>query len=178
LLIAVLVAANCSALRAEELDLCYNWGCAASARVSLSERDLSALEKLFVDAFDPERERAAIALALGTMARVSGDQTPMGADRGGNREDGELNGRMDCIDHAANTKTYLHLLARRGWLKFHTVLDPVVRFRWLFAVHWAGRIEDRATGQDYAVDSWFYDNGEPPAVLRFEDWARGRGFNG
>jgi hypothetical protein len=48
---ALLLLANWSASSADELDICYNWGCAAQARVSLSEAHFGALERLFAEAF-------------------------------------------------------------------------------------------------------------------------------
>ena len=36
--------------------------------------------------------------------------------------------------------------------------------------HWTAVIKENRTGQRYAVDSWLYDKGENPAVVKVEDW--------
>ena len=172
-LIVLLFAAPCLAA-AEQLEICYNWGCAARATVTLADFQFDSLRRLFAEADDAGQERAAIALAIGLLQKFSGEQTPTRADRGGNSQDAEVNGRMDCIDHASNATSYLRLLERRGLLKFHIVLEPIVRSRWIFSAHWAARILDKTTGEFYAVDSWYFDNGQPAAVIQLEDWLKGR----
>ena len=64
-------------------------------------------------------------------------------------------------------------LAARGWLRFHDVLEPLMRRRYFFAEHWGARMRERATQQVYIVDSWFFDNGHPAAVFALEDWLAG-----
>jgi hypothetical protein len=49
-----------------------------------------------------------------------------------------------------------------------------MRTRFIIAVHWTARIRDRGTQQVYAVDSWYFDNGHPAAVLAIEDWFAGK----
>lgn len=157
----------------EVVTICYNWGCQAEARVVFDVNDLLRIQALFDGADTPELERASIRLAIGMMERIAGGQTPTRNDRGGNADDAEVDGRMDCIDHSRNTTTYLRLLERRGLLKFHQVLEPVARAPWLFDVHWAAHIRDLATGEDFVVDSWFFDNGQPAAVFTLREWKAG-----
>ena len=38
-------------------------------------------------------------------------------------------GSMDCIDHSTTTTRLLKMMARRGMLRFHHVLEPVERAR-------------------------------------------------
>ncbi len=157
----------------EEITICYNWGCHTQARVVFDVNDLLRIGALFDGADTPALERASIRLAVGMMARIAGEQTPTHNDRGGNLDDDGMDGRMDCIDHAHNTTAYLHLLERRGWLRFHQVLEPVRRAPWLVDVHWAARIQDREDGTEYVVDSWFFDNGQPAAIFTLPEWKRG-----
>jgi hypothetical protein len=163
---------------AEQLEICYNWGCAARATVTLSDFHFDLLQRLFAGVDDAGEERAAIAFAIGLLQELSGEQTPTWADRAGNSRDAEVDGRMDCIDHASNATTYLRLLERRALLRFHSVLEPIVRARWIFSVHWAARILDQTTGEAYAVDSWYFDNGRPAAVIQLDDWRKGRAPDG
>jgi DNA-binding MarR family transcriptional regulator len=87
---------------------------------------------------------------------------------------------MDCIDHATTTTRLLRLLEQRGLLRFHRVLEPARRLRvWVFP-HYAAQIEEMqrsGEGEEvssrFAVDSWFFDNGHPAAVMRLETWQKG-----
>lgn len=158
---------------AEEVTICYNYGCYAKAQVDYSEQQLGRIKQEFAAVDDAGAERQAIAVAVGRMYAIAGEQTPVWRDKGGNYADGGDSGRMDCIDHSTNTSAFLGLMQARGWLRFHEVLEPLMRRRFLFAEHWAARILERRTLEVYMVDSWFFDNGHPAAVLAVEEWLAG-----
>ncbi len=160
--------------RADEATLCYNYGCSATAQVSFSEAQLAPLQQALAAAGDAAAERAAISAVIGRMYAIAGEQTPVWRDKGGNFADAGEDGQMDCIDHSSNTYAFLSLLEVHGWLRFHQVLEPVRRTRFIVAVHWAARVRDKATQQAYAVDSWYVDNGRPALVIPVDDWYRGR----
>ncbi len=40
-------------------------------------------------------------------------------------------------------------------------------------LHWTAHIVDRTTQQEYAVDSWFYDNSQPAFIYPLQDWLKG-----
>ena len=163
---------------AEEVTICYNYGCHSRAQVSFSEGQLNGLNDLLAAAGDAAAERGAISIAIGRMYGIAGEQTPVWRDKGGNYADGGENGQMDCIDHSTNTSTFLGLLQSHGWLRFHEVLEPILRTPFFFAVHWAARIRDLGTQQAYVVDSWYFDNGHPAAVIPAEQWLAGRNPDG
>ncbi len=158
---------------AEEVTICYNYGCNARAPVNYGEQDLERLQRQLAAASDAKAEREAIALVIGRMYSIAGQQTPVWRDKGGNYADGGENGKMDCIDHSTNTTAFLRLLQARGWLRFHEVLEPLMRRRFFVADHWSARIRERETQEVYVVDSWFFDNGRPAAVMPVEDWLDG-----
>ena len=158
---------------AEEITICYNYGCYARAPVNYGEKDLEPLHGQLAAAADATGEREAIAVVIGRMYAIAGTQTPVWRDRGGNYADGGESGKMDCIDHSTNTTAFLRLLQARGWLRFHEVLEPLLRRRFFFADHWAALIRERETKKDYIVDSWYFDNGRPAAVFTLEDWLGG-----
>jgi hypothetical protein len=163
---------------ADEVTICYNYGCYARARVGFSEAQLADLRQLFAPAGDAAAERAVISLAIGRMYAIAGEQTPVWRDKGHNYADGGVDGQMDCIDHSANTSAFLQLLQARAWLRYHEVLEPVRRVRFLVAEHWAARIRERETQQAYVVDSWYFDIGRPAAVLTVEEWRAGKTLDG
>jgi len=160
--------------RADEVSLCYNYGCYAKAQVNFSEAQLAGLQQQLAAAGDAVSERSAISAVIGRMYAIAGEQTPVWRDKGGNFADRGEDGQMDCIDHSSNTYTFLSLLELHGWLRFHEVMEPVRRVRFLFAVHWSARVRDKATQRAYAVDSWYVDNGRPAIVIPLEDWRSGR----
>lgn len=158
---------------ADELTICYNYSCREQALVTFKLKELKILKSILKGQPDAASERVAIALALGQMRVFSGEQSPTYRDKGENKYDDELDGRMDCIDHATNSATYLRLLAQRGWLKYHRVLEPVMRAPLLLDVHWAAAIEESGTGAKFAVDSWFFDHGSPANIFALDAWLAG-----
>lgn len=158
---------------AASVDVCYNYGCYVQAPVLFSEPELLALGRRLAQAGDGAEERQALAEVLGRMYRIAGSQTPIWRDRGGNLEDDGVDGRMDCIDHSTTASRFIALLAERGWLRFHTPEPRQMRRRGLIFEHWTAVIADEG-GQRYAVDRWFFDHGEPPAVIPFADWLAGK----
>jgi hypothetical protein len=161
------------AVQADEVEICYNYSCAVSAKVNLRVNELRAAKRLLLRADDAEEEREAIGLVVALFETVAGQQTPTWADKGGNVSDDAVDGRMDCIDESTNATTYLRLLESHGWLKHHRVLDPVKRAPLLVNTHWAARIVEKDSGREFAVDSWFFDNGQPAFVAPLEEWLSG-----
>lgn len=170
--LAAALAAACGAAAAEEAVVCYNYGCREKAVVFFDETALKEVRAQFAGADTAEAEREALARAVAFLYFFAGQQTPIWRDRGGNYADGEVDGRMDCIDHSTNTTTFLGLLERRGWLRFHTVGEPVERGRFL-ADHWSARVVARDGGGEFAVDTWFLDPGAPAAIFPLEEWLDG-----
>ena len=160
--------------------VCFNYGCLNTAEVTFSRAQLAAVRDQLEDALDAEHERALIAGVVGQLLALAGEQSPIGADRGGNFADEGVYGRMDCIDHSTTTTRLLTLLERRGWLRWHRVLAPEVRSRLFMFQHWTAVIEERPrlpfrdlTPQSqmrYAVDSWFRDNGKPAVIQPLGYW--------
>ncbi len=163
---------------AQEINVCYNYDCFDQARVKISRSDLVYINSFFDEADDPAAERFSIRLAVGAMSQIAGKQTPIRYDKGGNDNEEEIEGRMDCIDHSRTTTEYLKFMEARGWLQFHRVLNPVHRAPLLLNDHWSARIEDTDSGAQYAVDTWFLDNGEPAIIFSLEDWLKGAAPHG
>ena len=159
--------------QADEVSICYNYDCAVTAKVNLWGNERRAARRLLLRAADAVEEREAISLTIALFELSAGRQTPTWADKGRNVNDDGVDGRMDCIDESANATAYLRLLESKGWLKYHFVLEPVKRAPLLVNDHWAARIVEKKTGQAFAVDSWFFDNGQPAFVVPLEEWLAG-----
>jgi hypothetical protein len=173
LLILLLLACYSMPASADEISICYNYGCAVQATVIFTGKQLQILRNLFQKLPDAVAERAAIAKAIGLCEIFSGEQTPTQSDRGGNVNDDGLEGRMDCIDHSHNSTAYLKLLEGHGWLAFHRVLEPVKRAPFLVNDHWGARVQEKSSQREFIVDSWFFDNGLPAAIFSLDDWMSG-----
>ena len=178
-----------SACADEAVPVCFNYGCQTEQEVTFSEDQLSWIQEMLAAATTAERERRWLALAIGQLYGWAGRQSPIWRDRGGNYADEGLPGTMDCIDHSTTTTRFLHMLERRGWLRYHRVLEPVWRRKFLILQHESALIEAlpgeegqavNAAGSDaanmspqrFVVDSWFVDNGRPAVVLPLEEWLK------
>ena len=128
----------------ETVEICYNYSCLASAPVVYSEADLERLRLWMLSARDAPNERRILAAVMGKLYTWAGQQSPISADQGGDLADDGVEGRMDCIDHATSTTRLLHALERRGWLRFHRVLDQVRRTSFLGVLqHFSAAIEEK-----------------------------------
>ena len=155
--------------------ICYEHTCQQVVTRSLSQQEwLEITVPLSAPLPTAGAERAAIAVTVGNMETAVGQLTGTGQDKGGNLAGFGLPGQMDCIDESTNTTTYLRMLVDNGLLKHHTVLDRATRFG-LFAgaPHTTAVIRETGTGQRFAVDSWFFDNGHAPAIITLRQWKSG-----
>ena len=117
-----------------------------------------------------ERARIAKAIAFfeqrvgaitGTEADIAGTYSKLGDDQ------------LDCVDESVNTTIYLSLLEQKNMLLYHkvgapTARIPVVSLR--LGPHQTAVIIEKDSGEAYAVDSWFHDNGTPPEIVPMNDW--------
>lgn len=148
---------------------------AVRTTIVISDEAWSGVEAIFEPPpATAEEERERTAAAIGEFEKIAGSQTPTHADRRGSNWPGLVgSGQMDCIDESTNTTNYLRLLDAAGLLRFHEVMSPVRRYKWIFNVHRTALLRERATGSLYVVDSWFRDNGEPAVVQPLDVWRRG-----
>ncbi|GHU17700.1 hypothetical protein FACS189475_01940 [Betaproteobacteria bacterium] len=182
---AVFLAVMCMASAAnaadagEQVSVCFNYGCLTQEDVVFSEAQLGELGQWLWRAHTPAEERVVIGEAVGRLLGWAGRQSSISADKGGNYADDAVYGRMDCIDHSTTTTRLLRLLERRGLLRFHRVLEPARRLRFLVLQHYSALIEETGDDRDdsaparFVVDSWFFDNGHPAAVMPLDAWMSG-----
>jgi hypothetical protein len=66
------------------------------------------------------------------------------------------------------------MLEQAGYLRWHRLLPRSTRFGFRAGMpHTTAVIEDICSSRRYAVDSWFFDNGKPPAIVELSAWERG-----
>lgn len=153
-------------------EVCHGSGCKQRTPVSLTPEQWDQVRAVFADARDPAEERAAIARSVALMERLVAKPAGTGRDVGRNLVAGDQGGQLDCVDEAVNSTTYLRMMATGDLIRFHDVAFPAHRGGILRA-HNTAVIRDRTSGERYAVDSWFYDNGVPPAVVALQTWRNG-----
>lgn len=160
----------------ESFPNCYGNGCHRIATLSLSFADRADLDALFTPpSRDAREERTRIEQAIGLLERKTGAITGTTDDVAGTF--GSFGPtQTDCVDEATNSTVYLSLIEQRGHLLFHTIRGPAVRLPILSGTGWphtTAVITETATGQDYAVDSWFEDGGKPAHVVPLDAWKHG-----
>jgi len=178
LLALLLVLAGAAVAADEQVRICYGYGCLVQTNIRYTDGQLGDIQRLLFAAEDAAEERKLLALAVGRLYALAGEQSAIHNDRGGNFADAGIPGKMDCIDHSTSTTRLLHLLETRGYLRWHRVLDADVRY-WalLFPAHYSAVIEEKTDGEAgrFVVDSWFVDNGQPAVILPLADWKKGAG---
>lgn len=153
---------------------CYDYGCKTTQEVHYSAAQWAEIRAIFAGDMDAFEEKQAIRRAVATMERFSGEITGTNRDVGGNIA-AEYVGQHDCIDESTNTFQYLAALDNLNMLKQHRVAPKQRRMVWL-GEHWTAAIAEIDSGEKYAVDSWYRDNGEMPFIQPLADWRRKRDF--
>jgi hypothetical protein len=159
----------------ERFSVCYDFGCASIAFVSLAPEEWAQIRSRFEPpATDAAAERERVREAIALLERITGERIGTKKDKGGTFFSGEGDFQMDCIDESTNTTYYMRMLERQGLLRWHRVGETVTRGWFLFGwPHTAATLVERDGGARWVVDSWFLDNGYPPFILPVELWRSG-----
>jgi hypothetical protein len=159
-------------------EVCSGGGCADIQRVAITLEEWQKVVAIFTAAkgapVNAVQERKQIADAVGVLEKIVGDKTGTSTDRAGTFDNSAFAGQLDCNDEAINTTTYMRLMRQQGLIKLHEIED--MRTRNFFFTGWphsTAVIHEIASGQRYAVDSWFYDNATPATIVPFELWKSG-----
>lgn len=160
----------------EAFEVCFGGGCAEVKQVALTTEEWQKVVHLFAsDApLNATQEREKTAQAIGLLEEIIGEKTGTANDIAGTFYTGNLTGQLDCNDEAINTTTYIRLMRQAGLIKWHAVEDTRTRdFFFTGWPHTTAVIREIETGERYAVDSWFYDNGAPATIVPFAIWKSG-----
>jgi hypothetical protein len=164
----------------ERIYVCHGFDCYYKTRYDVTYADFDRFARIMAQGTSsPEAERAAISSAnmyFETRAAKAvgvADKAKSSFGKSGEK------GQMDCIDESTNTRSFLLFLARNGWLKHHDVLMNESRGAFVDGryPHSTAVLREHATGEKWAVDSWYEDAGGPPDIMRMADW-RKRGVLG
>lgn len=160
----------------ERFPHCYGYGCPSHFLVELGKKDYARIDRIFTPrSRTAEQERRRLEIAIGEFERIVGPLTGTDRDVGDTfKQTGD--GQLDCVDESTNTTIYLDLLRQRGHLRFHDIEQPQIRLPFTgggYWIHQTAVIRDRESGEKYAVDSWFDDNGQPAYIVPFDAWKHG-----
>lgn len=155
---------------------CTDYHCDEGQTVRLNEVQWQSVRVLFNSISSAAEERQQLRLAIALLEQEVGAMTGTWRDLAENVAGAGLPGQLDCIAESKNTTTYLELLNDAGLLRWHSVETRTIRHPLIFNVHWSAVIRDAHSGEQYAVDSWFLDNGHPPYIQPLDDWKSGLKF--
>ena len=156
------------------ITICIDYHCDLEQEIELTEPAWDQLEAIFQSIDTKEDEQKAIQQAIAYMERLAGEQSETWRDLEENQGEGSEIGQLDCISESKNTTAYLKLIEEYGLLKRHRVLERQKRNPWFFDFHWTAVIQDTDSQLSYAVDSWFFKNGEPPIIQPIDLWLSGK----
>lgn len=155
--------------------ICTDYHCDTGETVTLSPSQWQSVRDLFISDASPAEEREFIRQAIALLETIVGAITGTWRDMAGNVAGAGKGGQLDCISESKNTTTYLVLMLNDGLLKWHEIGERRLRHPLILNFHWTAVIVDRSNGQHFAVDSWPFDNGQPPRIQPISDWLTGRG---
>ena len=155
--------------------VCHGYGCQWRTAVGLRAAEWRAILDLFErPAANAAEERARVGTAVAMVERSVGAQIGTSADAPRTPIVFNDPTQLDCVDEAIDTSTTLNLLYHGGLLHWHVPGEPVHRGMSItLNIHYTAVLVENGTKAKYAVDSWFFANGVPPAVLPLEVWLHG-----
>jgi hypothetical protein len=159
----------------ESFPHCRSYGCAKIDHSSLSNTEIKIIKNIFKTNSNKDIEKQNIKQSIAQFEKIIGEKMGTHEDVAGTYlKLGHM--QHDCVDESTNTTTYLMLLNQMGVLKFHDVnaltsRPPILSGR--LGPHRTAVITEKDTGQKFAVDSWFHDNGVEPEIVSLDIWRWG-----
>lgn len=154
--------------------VCYNFGCRQSALVELQPGSWEKVRAHFaVPASSAAEERTQVAAAVAHLERLTAPYGGFVLDVGENEWPDHGSNQLDCIDESINTTAYLLMFQQDGLLAHHTVRYPEGRILPKFYPHNTAVLVERGTQTAYAIDTWFFPNGELPEIVELNEWEAG-----
>ena len=154
----------------DKLNICIDYHCEKNKNITLSNTEWQQLFQPFArQASNAQQERKQISESIALFEEIVGRYAGTDKDRAKNDGEDEI-GQLDCISESTNTALYLRTLDNKGKLRWHSVDERKRRSTFLFDVHWSAVIKDKASGNRYVVDSWFYKNGAAPVIQPLGQW--------
>ena len=160
----------------QRFSVCFNHSCKQTANIGLKQNQWKKVQALFKKkAKNAAQERKRIAKAISMMEKFVGPLINTSNDKAYNFRGMLADGnQQDCVDESTNSTTYLTMMEQEGMLQFHKVRTTSTRGWFITGLpHTTAVIRDTKSGADYAVDSWFHDNGVEPEIIPLSLWFKG-----
>lgn len=157
---------------------CTSAGCGTQVALRFTEAEWAEIGAFFAGTRDAADERARIALAMSRFEQIVAPKGGTQSDDGGWDMGGPEVGQLDCFAEAANTGTALSMMAKSGFLKFHTPLtdQPTLRgvpYGTLGLVHASATLRENSNGRLWVVDTWYLPSGDLSFVVDHDEWRGG-----
>lgn len=151
----------------DRFSVCSDHGCQKLTIIESFKKEWALIENMFTHQppTTAEEERQRIAKAVGMMEALVAPYSGTAGDKAMNSFF-KVKGRTDCEDESINTTNYIKLMLKSNLLKFHEVDERKHRF----PPHYTATIKESKTGDIFAVDSWFLDNGFEALVVTAKEW--------
>ncbi len=155
--------------------ICHDMGCYSVSDTSLTQTEWQQVRQQFEPvAHNAEAERRQIAAAIALLETLVGNKTGTAGDRAKNDFSDSRYGQLNCIDEATNTSVYLRIMENDSLFSWHRAAPRTSRGPLTGqAPHNTASIIENQSQQRYAVDSWFFANGQPPAIILLDHWKQG-----
>jgi hypothetical protein len=158
-----------------DFEVCASSGCRTLSQLAYTAYQWGEISAIFEPApTSPADERERIKIAVAKIEQIVGSKNGTSGDAARNQRPKGVGKQLDCIAEAANTTVALLLFEKENLLRYHTVGHP--QHRGLLhgrLPHNTASIYENATLDHYAVDSWFFKNGEPPICVPVNKWKAG-----
>ena len=139
-----------------EFKLCHGFSCSEKSLVTLDEKQWNKVAAVFKKpAKTPEKEREQITKAVAILEAESTKDAKLAPDFG-----------------EANTFENDQAQDEAGLLEYHDAAPPIHR-GFLVDGQWphnSGAVKEKNSGEIYAIDSYYFDSGKPPAVVPIDVW--------
>lgn len=152
--------------------LCAGHGCRERHDVSLNKGEWSRVRAAFGDKpQNAAEERERIRYAVAQLETIVGNKTGTSADLAGTYTNMFASNQLDCADETVNTTTYIKMLIADGLVTRHRLGGRLHKGNIIDSLpHMTPTIIDQETGTQWAVDSWYLDNGALPEVVTASVW--------
>ena len=156
-------------------NICHGGTCTNVTPVSLDAASWQRIVAVFArPTIDSAEEREQIREAIGLLEQVVGEMTGTADDRAENAPGRGWHLQLDCIDESVNTSNYIKMLIGAGLVRRHRLEARATRGWFLMGwPHTTAVVSETTTGEKWAIDSWFFDNGVKPEVVLLEQWKKG-----
>ncbi len=157
----------------QQFMLCHGFGCSQRSKVSLSQKEWKrATNPLRKTPKTANQERKNLLKSMALIETAVQQSSGLSPDFGGARTFENDEHQMDCLDETINASQYLKFIAQEHLLKFHTVADPVHRGYFVDGMwpHNSAAIHDSKTGEIYAIDTYYSDNGGKAYAVDLDTW--------